>query len=172
MIDINILVFCHRNLITLSSGKYSGHWNLECFLDTIDLFIRNTYGGSYDPRAHNLIFQTIDVKSGGNYVDDGFSLSFCQRFQGQFDLVYLPDCGGQWYHLQEAHNYEEFRHLLNNVLLLINSHGVIWTSKFIYPEFKTLVEQFQRQRLVFNSIGKQYDEYVCSCGYQTYTPIY
>lgn len=161
-IDINVLVFCHPKLINLDGG----HWNLDCFIKTIDVFINNTYGNQYDPSQHNVIFKTVDIKRGGNYVGDGFSRDFCTKYQGQFDIVYLPDCGGQWFQLQEDGNYEQFIELLNNITLLINSNGIIWLSKFIYPEFKKIAEQYGSQ-----CGDEKYKEYVCPCGHQIYTPI-
>jgi len=168
-INITVLVFCHPRKATQST---EWHWNAECFVETIDIYCMNTFSVPYDPQIHNVIFETIDVRSGGDIVDDGFSRSFCEAHRGQYDIVYLPDCGGQWYLTQQHHQYKEFVDLLENVILLIKENGVIWASKFIRPEFKQIVYDFNdRIKKVGGTKNEKYTSYPCSCGYQTYIPI-
>ena len=51
-----------------------------------------------------------------DFQGDIFSRQFADMHQGQlFDLVFLPDCGGQWWDYQKTHDTAGFINLVHNI---------------------------------------------------------
>jgi SAM-dependent methyltransferase len=81
---------------------------------------------------------TIDIAPGGTIVGDGFSKSFIDSHENEFDIVILPDCGGKWYEFQKAHNDENFQSLLSlmiELLRLVKPGGIIMFGKILHEDW-------------------------------------
>jgi SAM-dependent methyltransferase len=81
---------------------------------------------------------TIDVRPGGTIVADGFSKSFIDSHENEFDIVILPDCAGLWYEFQTEHNDENFQVLLSlmiELIRLVKPGGTIMFGKIMYEDW-------------------------------------
>lgn len=99
-----------------------------------------------------LIIETIDLFPGANYKIDGFSDEFINANLERYDLVFIPDCGGLWYELQEEYIIEKGKIInkfteeeINNnlsllieyilkVLKLVKNNGIIAFSKILFDK--------------------------------------
>lgn len=118
----NILVYCHPRRI----NKPDDHFMYEY----IDREIN---------KDDNFNIYTIDVNKDGemfpDILGDGFGDSFINRYSNNpvFDIVFLPDCGGLWFDLQNNENssFDEIIDLINKMLGLVKPGGKLLLSKFI-----------------------------------------
>jgi len=83
----NILVYCHPKKITMENNN---HWMMEIFKEIIN-----------DNYPHDQInFDTIDILPGGTIQDNVFSPNFINEHLNKYDGIFIPDCAGPWYYLQ------------------------------------------------------------------------
>lgn len=50
--------------------------------------------------GREFIIDTIDIVPGGTLIEDGFDSSFIESHPNEYDLVFVPDCAGNWYYYQ------------------------------------------------------------------------
>jgi len=142
-----VLILCHPKQVT---GTFSPEYQLN-----------NHWWGGHEGKKNiykrlfeeyrligEPIFQTIDVKPGGTYVADAFSDEFINSNINKYDLVMVPDCGGQWYNYQidiignlfESRKLSEYEKnmrksslisLCINLTKVVKNGGIICFSKFI-----------------------------------------
>lgn len=122
-----VLVYCHNYDINTR-----GHFMLDFIGKKI-----NDYNVSDLP----LKIETLDISPGGTYTCDGFAHHSDCRFPHKFDLVFLPDCGGNWYKYQIANYWDGLIEIIENVKGLINPGGHLIFSKVINPEFAKIVKR-------------------------------
>jgi hypothetical protein len=102
------------------------------------------------------IFETIDVRPGGTYHADAFSDEFINSNINKYDLVMVPDCGGQWHEYQSDRigNLLEYRILSEddqnmrkslliglciNLTRVVKNGGIICFGK-LYHESSCIIE--------------------------------
>jgi hypothetical protein len=136
-----VLILCHPKPVT---GTFYPDYQLN-----------NHWWGGYDGKKNiykrlfeeygligEPIFETIDVKQGGTYVADAFSDEFINSNINKYDLVMVPDCGGQWYEYQSDINgnlSEDEKNtrksfliaLCINLTKVVKNGGIICFSKFM-----------------------------------------
>jgi SAM-dependent methyltransferase len=131
-----MLIYCHNRIVDLTRAD-TNHWQGPIFKQIL------TERG-IDPREIKV--DTIDRLPGGTIVADGFSKSFIDLHENEFDMVILPDCGGKWYEFQKEHNDENFQSLLSlmiELLRLVKPGGVIMFGKILHEDwFNTLKDVF------------------------------
>jgi hypothetical protein len=134
--DPKMLIYCHNRIVDLTRAD-TNHWQGPIFKQIL------TERG-IDPREIKV--DTIDRLPGGTIVADGFSKSFIDLHENEFDMVILPDCGGKWYEFQKEHNDENFQSLLSlmiELLRLVKPGGVIMFGKILHEDwFNTLKDVF------------------------------
>jgi hypothetical protein len=142
-----ILIFCHPYIIKekkINNIKNNHHFlNKDIIILCKELGIKET---------DSLIIDTIDLLPGAVYRNNGFSDEFINGNLGRYDFVFIPDCGGLWYQLQEKSLFEggkeiykfnkreiEYNltllidHILK-VLKLVKNNGIIAFSKILFRE--------------------------------------
>lgn len=142
-----ILIFCHPYII--KAKKINNIKNTNHFLNK-DIIILSKELGIKE--ADPLIIETIDLFAGANYKIDGFSDEFINANLERYDLVFIPDCGGLWYKLQEEYIIEKGKIInkfteeeINNnlsllieyilkVLKLVKNNGIIAFSKILFDK--------------------------------------
>lgn len=124
---IKILIYCHPYNIKFEDNntpdKYV-HYD-------IDIIRKYTY--EYTQREKEYDLFTIDNKNGGTIMTDGFSDDFYLFFSNFFDIVFLPDCGGNWYYYQESGEFDKFINIIENTKRIVK--GKVIFSKIINDDF-------------------------------------
>ena len=112
--DTKILIYCHNRIVDLTRAN-TNHWQGPIFKQLL------TERG-IDPMKIKV--DTIDIVPGGTIVADGFSKSFIDSHENEFDIVILPDCGGLWIEFQKEHNDENFQRLKSS----ISENKIYWVK--------------------------------------------
>ena len=146
--DPKMLIYCHNRIVDLTRAD-TNHWQGPIFKQVL------TERG-IDPMKIKV--DTIDIVPGGTIVADGFSKSFIDSHENEFDIVILPDCGGLWYEFQKEHNDENFQRLLSlmiELLRLVKPSGIIMFGKILYEDWfdRRLTDALQ------NAVISQYSLY-------------
>jgi len=122
-----ILVYCHP----IAIKKRSNHW-----------LYNNGYFDKFMDSKYKYIIETVDTqsKNGDNptHLADGFSEKFITSHKYEYDIVFVPDCGGDWYNIQIKNipidnKKNELYTLITAVLVLLTTAGIAVFSKFISP---------------------------------------
>lgn len=114
--DIQVLVACHPRSYY---DKKRPHWQTNTFNEILR---RNNIKGS-------VYFETIDILDGADHKADVFSPDFQRLHKDAYDIVILPDCGGQWFIQNE--NSEELIRLISGVKNMVKEGGIIMAGKII-----------------------------------------
>lgn len=146
--DPKMLIYCHNRIVDLTRAD-TNHWQGPIFKQVL------TERG-IDPMKIKV--DTIDIVPGGTIVADGFSKSFIDSHENEFDIVILPDCGGLWYEFQKEHNDENFQSMLSlmiELLRLVKPSGIIMFGKILYEDWfdRRLTDALQ------NAVISQYSLY-------------
>jgi hypothetical protein len=126
--DPKMLIYCHNRIVDLTRAD-TNHWQGPIFKQIL-------IERGIDPTEIKV--DTIDRLPGGTIVGDGFSKSFIDSHENEFDIVILPDCGGKWYEFQKEHNDENFQSLLSlmiELLRLVKPGGIIMFGKILYEDW-------------------------------------
>lgn len=127
----NMIIYCHPTYVSQGdmnkTDPYDGkwgrsltpHWQNETIATMVVLYeISETV--------------SIDIKHvDKKYRVDGFSRSFIDAHAGLFKVVFLPDCGGEWYEFQRDNKIDEMKALINNLKKLLKRGGILVMSKII-----------------------------------------
>ena len=89
---VKILILCHPKIIAIENNKITNHW--------YSAVIQNVLARSKITDLSTVQFETVDIISGGTYKCDCFSEVFA--YNKRYDFIFAPDCGGEWYKLQES----------------------------------------------------------------------
>lgn len=119
----NVIVFCHPKLIKKND----------------DHFLYPFFEKMIAKDGHNINttwLQTIDILPGGSTQADGFNPDFIKKHQNEYDIVFVPDCGGLWFEYQKDKEVQKIFDLTDNLLRLIKPGGKLYLSKFLYPEIQ------------------------------------
>ena len=111
-----------------------------------------------------VVYQTVDVVPGGTFTEDGFSDEFVAKHAQEYDIVFLPDCGGEWFHAQNVSNNIESQTIANTLCRLmcqaaktVKNGGRLLAGKFLRSDAR------ERVVLTLNSVpGMVAQEYVNS----------
>jgi SAM-dependent methyltransferase len=149
--DTKILIYCHNRVVDLTRAA-TNHWQGPIFKQLLT------------ERGIDLMkikVDTIDILSGGTIVGDGFSKSFIDSHENEFDIVILPDCAGLWYEFQKEHNDENFQTLLSlmiELLRLVKPGGTIMFGKIMYEDwFNRLMAAFTNTSIYQYSLYREND---------------
>ena len=154
--DKKVLILCHNKLVT---GTFE------------PLTLNNHWYGLYDifPRLFeqynlkgNPLFETVDVKPGGTYQKDAFSDDFINSRQGEYDLVMIPDCNGNWadFIFSEPRQHERLIELCLKITRMVKPNGIILFSKFIHTNdlMSSLSDVLKNHGFSTNIINESNDE--------------
>jgi len=150
---VKVLVGCHDKPFyegeyslledTKKSNLSTKHWAHD--------FITNEIKKKYkDANQH---IQTVDLMDSKRYsrdpekVDSAYSTDifkgpYAKRHENNFDMVFLPDCGGPWYTLQSAIDsapndsvlnkmLNKFVDIVRNVMFMVKPGGYLYLGKWI-----------------------------------------
>jgi hypothetical protein len=90
-----VLILCHPKPV---SGTFSPDYILNNhFYGSCGIYkaLFEEYHLSGNP-----VFHTIDILPGGTITDNAFSDNFINGHIEKYDLVMVPDCGGEWFEYQ------------------------------------------------------------------------
>ncbi len=141
--DQNILVYSHPKPIL----EPKDHFMYGIFEEVVK-------DSGSDIKNYNLY--TLDISGSPHIKADGFSPEFINKYSSNppFDFVFMPDCGGPWYRLQDRdfQGFEPLIKLIESVLQIVKSGGKLVISKFIRPGlFEAVLEYFPTSKpLKFN----------------------
>jgi hypothetical protein len=95
-----VLILCHNKIVTgtFNTGNPDSSYILENhFYGSCGIYkaLFEEYHLSGEP-----IFETIDILPGGTYSGNAFSDEFINEHIEVYDLVMVPDCGGEWFEYQ------------------------------------------------------------------------
>lgn len=122
-----MLVYCHPRIIQ----KRGDHFLWDFFTETVEK------NGS---KINNFKISSVDVLPGGTWQGDAFSADFAKNHKDEFDLVFVPDCGGNWFHYQDpVLNLNGIYDLVSAALSIVKPGGKLLVSKFIAPNLANLI---------------------------------
>lgn len=181
---IRILIYCHEDIITYRKENKEGDklWShdqkgaYKCSNIVEKIIDMNGWGDS------NIHIDTIDIISGGTFKEDGFSDTFIDKHVGEYNLVYLPDCAGDWYRLQTdaQKDFETLLLIILSISRLVKKEGILVLSKFTenvleafhnYPSFSRAVIEFLEE-LGFVVETDKFKNIIGCGGYFRYLSIY
>ena len=168
--QFKILIFCHPDIVSGTIDNIQGH-----FLSKDISILGREAGITGTP-----IIDTIDIIPGGTYQCDGFSDDFINRNLNEYNLVFIPDCGGLWLNLQLKDILDGWRTIYkftpedkeNNLSLLIDY--IIKVSKLvkingIISFGKILVEgPCKVKGIDFNNFTEAIKYFLNDIGFETY----
>ncbi len=140
-----VLVYCHPKNIKNSSdhflyGSIQKAIEESGLTDPTILTIDITIGDDGDLRH--------GIRPGPNIKANGFSDEFINRYTviSPFDIVFMPDCGGPWYELQNTPTTESIPRLLEiieRVMRIVKPGGKLIISKIFLPGlYEAVIERF------------------------------
>jgi hypothetical protein len=149
--DSKMLIYCHNRIVDLNSAN-TNHWQGPIFKQIL-------IERGIDPTKIRV--DTIDKVPGGTIVGDGFSKSFIDSHENEFDIVILPDCGGLWIEFQKEHNDENFQRLLSlmiELIRLVKPGGTIMFGKILHEDwFNILMGAFTNTTISQYSLYREND---------------
>jgi hypothetical protein len=149
--DSKMLIYCHNRIVDLNSAN-TNHWQGPIFKQIL-------IERGIDPTKIRV--DTIDKVPGGTIVGDGFSKSFIDSHENEFDIVILPDCGGLWIEFQKEHNDENFHSLLSlmiELIRLVKPGGTIMFGKILHEDwFNILMGAFTNTTISQYSLYREND---------------
>lgn len=136
----HILVYCHNKKIKTDMNHTkidNGHWQFEIFNSIINMYNLN-----------NIIIKTVDILPGGDYMADGFSDDFINKYSGKFNIVILPDCGGDFFTFQENKQIEKLNALFEKILRLLKINGILIVGKILNEDYyKQILGHFENSEI-------------------------
>lgn len=146
------LILCHpKNL----ENDLSGHFLGELFKQ-----IQQSYFPDVLFEYHTIDILDIRDKRLGNlhtahFTDDVWSDKFIKEHKNEYDIVFMPDCGGSWYKdvLENISFKENIEDIINKTMMLVSDNGILYLSKFFEPHKNYIEETYK------NATLKKYDAY-------------
>ncbi len=124
----SMLIYCHPRIVDFTKEDID-HWQKPIF----EIMLTEQSINKEDIKVH-----TIDVIPGGSKQGDGFSESFIDFNENEFDIVILPDCGGLWFEYQNSdndENFEKLKLLMIKLLKMVKPGGTIRFGKILNPDW-------------------------------------
>jgi len=169
--DKKVLILCHNKPVTgtFEPLVLNNHWYGADFCQLFQkLFTEYKLSGTPE-------FHTVDIDPpprnlpGATYQADAFSDEFIDAHLDEYDLVLVPDCGGDWYKLQSGEDDEKKSFTLIQLSIrltkIVKRGGLIHFGKFLYNspctiegrEFSSLVSalNFYLEKNGFTSTIKE-----------------
>ncbi|MBI2711450.1 MAG: hypothetical protein HYX41_01115 [Bdellovibrio sp.] len=113
-----MMVYCHPKPVLLNDPH--SHFQVDLF---------NQYLKSR--QIHPTHTVSLDMAEGGTFVGDGFDPEFVYQNRGLYEVVFLPDCGGKWYTLQNERDTHGLVELIKTVARIVKPHGHLMLGKII-----------------------------------------
>ena len=107
-----VLILCHPKPV---SGTFSPDYILNNhFYGICGIYkgLFEEYHLSGEPEFH-----TIDILPGGTFTDNAFSDKFINEHIEGYDLVMVPDCGGEWFEYQSPTIQNKTKGFLSSIRL-------------------------------------------------------
>lgn len=89
-------------------------------------FLQDVFSSESSKTWHGDVieYETVDKLPGGTHEADALSNSlWVKKHVGQFDAVWLPDCGGSWWHIMQLSDISEdlyLEHLERMILIVLS----------------------------------------------------
>ncbi len=146
------LILCHsKNL----KNNLSGH-----FLGKLFTQIQQTYFPNVQFEYHTIDILDIKNKQLGklhttHFIDDVWSDKFIRAHKNEYDIVFMPDCGGSWYKnvLENKDFSKNIQDIINKTMMLVSDNGILYLSKF-FIQHQNYIEKTYK-----NATLKKYDDY-------------
>lgn len=145
------LIFCHtKNVLYLPSNHFLGELFLEIenkyFPD--EKFIHETVDICAD------LFPDSSIRS-VHHVDDAWSEAFVYKHRGEYDVIFIPDCAGEWYsEVIEKLNFQVLQDIINRSMTLLTEYGILMVSKLVRQEIIEFIKSKYK-----NATLLHYDKY-------------
>lgn len=144
---VTVMVGCHRSNVDT-------HWQKNYIKERIEYLF---------PGKKPEI-ETVDLYSGGGREGDIFEYdekqeqptNFAGMNQEEFDMIFLPDCGGAWYQDQTSgwktgNGEESLVKLLRAPLSMLKPGGYLYFSKILRPRNELSGENLEMMQVFLDS---------------------
>jgi hypothetical protein len=141
------LVLCHpKNL----EPDLTGHFLGDLFKQVHQKYFPNTPAEYHTVDIQNIRYNT-DLKPPhkSHFVADVWSDEFINAHKNEYDIVYMPDCGGRWF--KDVLNIEDvsvmnknLQDILNKTMMLVSKKGILFLSKFWEPQKKYIQSAYPK----------------------------
>lgn len=124
---MNVLIVCHPKIIEVENNKIKNHWYGPIICQILNF---------YNIDINEIVFNTVDIISGGTFNDDCFSENFQNNHRKEYDMVFMPDCGGDFFFSQNNNDITKFKNIIIGITSMLKDNSSILIDKFIYEQFK------------------------------------
>ena len=143
------LILCHpKNL----NDDLSGH-----FLGKLFKQIQNEYFPNDLFEYHTVDILDIRNKLYGNlhtthFIADIWSDDFIKSHNHEYDIVFMPDCGGIWYTdvLENKYFEKNLEEIINKTMMLVANKGILYLSKFFDQHQKFIMNNYKNTKFKKN----------------------
>ena len=147
------LILCHnRNL-----GKdLSGHWSGELFIKIQEKYFPNiifTYD-TVDLAALRTLRESPDLGDQKHFQVDAWSSDFTSNHKHEYNIVFMPDCGGRWFtEVFNTSSEKSLQKIIEETMELVAFDGILYVSKLTEH-----LSDFIRENLIFLEHNKFMNE--------------
>ena len=99
-----------------------------------DHFMYDIFNSIANNTIDKYILKTVDIIGTPDILRDGFSIEFCKEFEDKIDILFLPDCGGEWYLLMETGEPSKIYELIKQLMIMVKKTGTAYFSKLFIAE--------------------------------------
>jgi len=127
---VNILVYCHPKKIE----KEEDHFLYSHFIHIIENYSRDKYK-----------IYTLDIKGNSDFMVDGFSDEFITTQNNKWDIIFIPDCAGQWVENQDVwtphrpFKIDWFLDKIPKIVNMLKKNGELYFSKIVNSDNQTQI---------------------------------
>jgi deoxyribonuclease-4 len=139
MNKIKILILCHCESVIIMNGKVKGHWlsNLIQKIQNMYCVYNKLINCKFEYYTVDPVVHPIKCKDNPNHFkEDAWSDSFLSKHNKEYNIVFMPDCGGIWnvsairddeYEDNEKNN--KVKSIIEKSMSLVSDNGILMVSK-------------------------------------------
>lgn len=129
------LVYCHTRPVR---GEEAPHWQYE------HVFVPVTQERFGDREVKWDTVDPLDATwNKATFKVDGFADKFLNEHSAEYDIVFLPDCGGTWWSAQKS-SASEFAGVVRRVMRVLKPGGFLYGGKWVNLTREQIEEQLHR----------------------------
>lgn len=138
------LILCHNRAL----GKdLSGHWSGELFIKIQEKYFPDiTFAyDTVDLAALRTLKEPPDLGDQKHFKEDAWSSDFTSNHKHEYNIVFMPDCGGRWF--TEVFNTSSelsLQKIIEETMELVAFDGILYVSKLTKH-----LSDFIRENLIF-----------------------
>jgi len=142
-----VLILCHNEKVTgsFNTMELNNHWWGSPLLENNPKTFFGHIFQNYNVKDKKgaPIFKTVDnskyTQNDADYKEDVFDDKFINAHLNEYEVIMVPDCGGNWFEYDQQKKYEDLLDLCLNLTKMLTPGGIITFSK-IHDEFPLMLE--------------------------------